>query len=165
MLNLLGEEIEEKEDVPVKDKKQSPFMLIMNALFMDKTYIFNLTKESARQNIFMVLRRIAIKYPVEANVFNDGKVNPLDVLKFFSDYLFVGTFVPKWIYTSGAKKSSSKKSDLTEDEINLYKKHYDITDETFEDAMRFFPEETISEIKDIVDFYKQVEKLKKEQNG
>lgn len=144
-----------------EEKKPSQLMLIMDALFRDKDYIFNLTKEMAKQNIFMVLRRIAIKYPIEANVFNDGKVNALDTIKFWSDFLYCG-FTPRWIYTSGAAKSQKLKSSVTKDQIKLYKKHYEITDKDFDDAMRFFPEQTINEITEISDFYGQIEKLRKE---
>lgn len=150
-----------KEDEP-KGKKQSPFVSIVNALFMDPKYIYSLTAETARQNIFMVLRRLAIKYPIEANVFNDGKSNAFDVLKFWSDFLYNGVSVPRWTYTSGAAKSKVSKSDVTQDQIRLYKKHYGVTNKEFDDAMRFFPEEMITEIKDIVAFYDQLEKLKKE---
>jgi len=154
-------DVEVIEENP-KGKKQSPFVAIVNALFMDPNYIYNLTYETARQNIFMVLRRLAIKYPIEANVFNDGKVNAFDVLKFWSDFLYNGVSVPRWTYTAGASKSKAVKSDVTQDQIRLYKKHYDITDKEFSDAMRFFPEETINEIKEIVAFYDQLEKFKKE---
>ena len=36
------------------------------------------------------------------------------------------------------------------------------TNKEFDDAMRFFPDELVTEIKDIVAFYDQLEKLKKE---
>ena len=142
-----------------KEKKANPLLELINALFTNKEYVNNITYETAKQSIFMVLRRIAIKYPIEANVFNDNKVNALDTIKFWSDYLYCG-YPPKWIYTSGANKSKQLKSKIEPADIKLYKKHYNITDKDFNDAMRFFPDDVILEIKEVKEFYKQLNALK-----
>ena len=136
-----------------KEKKSNPLFDLINALFTSREYVYGITAETAKQNLFMVLRRLAIKYPVEANVFNDSKVNPLDVIRFWSDYLYCGV-APKWIYTSVTSKKKSK-DDITAADIKLYKVHNDMTDAQFEDAMRFFGNELINEIKAERDFYSQ----------
>lgn len=137
-----------------KEKKSNPLFDLINALFTSREYVYGITAETAKQNLFMVLRRLAIKYPVEANVFNDSKVNPLDVIRFWSDYLYCGV-TPKWIYTSVTSKKKSK-DDITAADIKLYKAHNDMTDAQFEDAMRFFGNELINEIKAERDFYKKL---------
>lgn len=137
-----------------KEKKSNPLFDLINALFTSREYVYGITAETAKQNLFMVLRRLAIKYPVEANVFNDSKVNPLDVIRFWSDYLYCGV-APKWIYTSVTSKKKSK-DDITSADIKLYKAHNDMTDAQFEDAMRFFGNELINEIKAERDFYKKL---------
>ena len=38
----------------------------------------------------------------------------------------------------------------------MYKSHYDVTDTQFEDAMRFFHDELINEVKSERDFYKKL---------
>lgn len=141
-------------DKEKKEKKSNPLFELINALFVSKDYVYGITDETAKQNLFMVLRRLAIKYPVEANVFNDSKVNPRDVIRFWSDYLYCGV-APKWIYTSVTQKKRSK-DDITSADIKLYKSHYDVTDAQFEDAMRFYPNELIKEIKAERDFYKKL---------
>lgn len=156
------EEVDESVVSDQKEKKQSPFITITIALFMDPNYIYNLTAEAARQNIFMVLRRLAIKYPLEANVFNDGKVNQMDVLRFWSDFLYNGVSVPRWVFLSGAVKSRKTKDGITQDQIKLYKKHYGITNKDFEDAMRFFPDQVLDEVRDVSDLYERTEKIKAE---
>ena len=98
------------------EKKPNILFDTLNALFTNKEYINNLTKETIRQNIFMINRRIAIKYPLQVQVFNNSKVNPVDVLYFWSDYLYNGKFPPRWIYTAGATKSKAKKDDKKEEE-------------------------------------------------
>ena len=98
-------------DKEKKEKKSNPLFDLINALFTSREYVYGITAETAKQNLFMVLRRLAIKYPVEANVFNDSKVNPIDVIRFFSDYLYCGV-APKWIYTSVKSKKTSD-NDIT----------------------------------------------------
>ena len=141
-----------------KEKKSNPLFDLINALFTSREYVYGITAETAKQNLFMVLRRLAIKYPVEANVFNDSKVNPLDVIRFWSDYLYCGV-APKWIYTSVTSKKKSK-DDITSADIKLYKTHNDITDAQFDDAMRFFHDELINEIKAERDLYKKLNSCK-----
>ena len=42
----------------------------------------------------------------------------------------------------------------------MYKSHYDVTDAQFEDAMRFFHDELINEIKAERDLYKKLNSCK-----
>ena len=96
---------------PVKERKQNVLFDTLASLFNNKEYINGLTQESIKQNSFMINRRLAIMYPLQAQVFNNSKVNPVDVLHFWSDYLYNGKFPPRWIYTAGAAKSQAKKDD------------------------------------------------------
>lgn len=142
------------------EKPKKPFELfaIMDALFMDKEKIRNLSDESCKQYLFMILRRIAIKYPLQANHFNIGKCNATDVIRFWSDYLYTGSYVPSWTKVSGTKKgekSKANKADFTKEEIKLYRKHYDISINEFDDMMRFFPNETAQEINEFKKYLKQ----------
>ena len=141
------------------EKKPNILFDTLNALFTNKEYINNLTKETIRQNIFMINRRIAIKYPLQVQVFNNSKVNPTDVLKFWSDFLYTGQRPPGWIYTAGAVKSQAKKDAKKEVSSTLIKQycnyyHYSIKD--VESALKFFPEETIEELKEFENFNKQL---------
>ena len=161
IIDIVSEKWED-DVVVAEEKAKKPFELftIMDALFQDKSKIWDLTDETCRQYLFMVLRRIAIKYPLQANHFNDGKSNATDVIRFWSDYLHTGTMSPRWTKTSGSKKEAKSKSnsaDLTKDELKLYKKHYNITDSMFDDMMRFFPDDTANEMKEFKKYLKQKE--------
>ena len=145
----------------MEDKKTNPIFELINAIFASKEYVYSITEETASQSLFMVLRRLAIKYPVEMNVFNYSNVNALDTIRFLSDYLFCGS-VPKWVRTSVKSSKKKSKDDITKQDINLYKSVYDVTDSQFEDAMKFFPNELIAEVKDNRDFYKKLNNLKYE---
>lgn len=141
------------------EKKPNILFDTLNALFSNKEYISGLTKESIKQNIFMINRRIAIKFPLQAQVFNNNKVNPVDVLKFWSDFLYTGSRPPGWIYTAGAVKSQAKKDAKKEISTVLLKQYcnrYHISMKDMEAALKFFPEETIAEVKDFETFNKQL---------
>lgn len=130
---------------------------IFGALFNNKEYISNLTPESLRQNCFMINRRVAIKYPLQAQVMNNTKINPIDVVKFWGDFLYTGGRVPGWAYTKGAAKSveeKSKKEKLTPALIKFYCLLKNISQKDFEGVIRFFPEEAYNEIKDLEQLYK-----------
>lgn len=141
------------------EKKPNILFDTLNALFSDKEYISNLTKETIKQNIFMINRRIAINYPLQAQIFNNGKVNAADVLKFWSDFLYTGKRPPGWIYTAGAVKSQAKKDNKKEISTSLMKEYcnyYHISIKDLEASLKFYPEETISEVKDFDTFNKQL---------
>ena len=139
------------------NKNNNPLFAIFDALFCNKEYINNITYESAKQNIFMILRRLAIAYPLQANAFNDKRVNPLDVVKYWSDFLYCGK-KPAWTYVKGVKASEEdkKKGTVSNADIKKYKSYYNINDKDFEACMRFYPDETIKDIEDLMKFFKQI---------
>lgn len=137
-------------------KKNNILFDIINALFTNRDYIYNLTAETAKQSLFMVLRRLAIKYPCEANTFNKSKVDALGTLKYLADTYYETGRVPKWMYTNGSAKSTKTVKDIQPSEIKQYKNHYNISEKEFQELMRFFPTETINEIKEITNLYKKL---------
>lgn len=139
-----------------KDNKPNLFS-IFTALFNNKEYINNLTPETLRQNCFMINRRVAIKYPLQAQVMNNTKINSVDVVKFWSDFLYTGSKPPGWSYTAGANKSSAakfEKEKITPALIKFYCDLKYISPRDFAAAIRFFPEETYNEIIDLEQLYK-----------
>lgn len=142
----------------MENKKPNILFDTLNALFTNKDYINNLTAESIRQNIFMINRRLAINYPLQVQVFNNSKVNAVDELRFWSDFLYNSGRPPKWIYTAGAAKSQAKKeskNNISTSLIKEYCNYYNLSIKDVQSALRFYREETE---KDIFEF----EKLRKE---
>ena len=141
------------------EKKPNILFDTLNALFTNKEYINDLTKETIKQNIFMINRRIAIKFPLQAQVFNNSKTNAVDVLKFWSDFLYTGQRPPGWIYTTGAVKSQAKKDakkEISNSLIKQYCNYYHCSVKDVESALKFYSEEMIAEIKDFETFNKQL---------
>ena len=160
IIDIVPEKWNTEQDTEQTEKPKKPFELfgILDALFVDKEKIYNLSDETCRQYLFMVLRRLAIKYPLQANHFNDGKSNPKDVIRFWSDYLYTGSYVPGWTKTSGTGKSSKNKAnkdEFTKDDIKMYCKNYDISEKEYTDMMRFFPDDTVEEMKAFKKYLKQ----------
>ena len=133
---------------------------IIKALFCDKDYIENLPKQSIISNYFMINRRLAINYPLQAQVFNNNKINEVDVIKFWADFLNNGkAYAPKWIYTPGANKSQDKaqsKKKVTNAQIEKFAKYYNINKKDINTALDFFNEEMTAEILDFDKFINSV---------
>ena len=143
-----------------KEKKPNVLFDALAALFNNKEYINGLTKESIKQNSFTINRRLAIMYPLQAQVFNNSKVNPVDVLHFWSDYLYNGKFPPRWIYTAGAAKSQAKndnKKEITTAQIKAFCNRYGYSMKDIDSALKFFPAEMVEEIKEFNKIAKQDE--------
>lgn len=142
-----------------KEKKPNPLFDLLNALFTDKAYIESLTYETCKQNMFMVNRRLAIQYPLQAQVFNNSQINPRDTIKFWSNFLYTGGYAPRWIYTAGAAKSKAateSKKQITDAMIKRFCNYYKKSIKDVQDALRFFPEQMTAEILDFEQLYKQM---------
>ena len=131
---------------------------LLNALFTNKEYVNSMSEETFKQNLFMVNRRLAIFYPLQAQVFNNNKVNPTDVIKFWSSYLYKPNckYPPKWIYTAGATKSKEKKEskkEISNTTIKDFCKYYSLDRKDVDVALQFFKDEMIAEIKEFESFY------------
>lgn len=144
---------------PEKVEKKNILFDILNALFINKDIIKNLTYESAKQNIFMINRRLAIKYPLQAQLFNRGGMNPKDVVMCWSDFLYAGS-VPRWIYTPGAAKTKSSVKDLVNQEpvLKRFRTYYSLSKRELDSCIKLFPAETEAELKAFVKFEKEISK-------
>lgn len=140
-------EVEEVEETSTK----IGLFDIINALFLNKDFIWELTESTATQNIFMINRRMAIKFPMEADFFNRSATNALDVLKFWSDFLYNGSRVPKWVYTKSEiakKKKSADDYGLTRDMKQSYADVNWLSMKDVDSMLRFFPETAAALIKE-----------------
>ena len=140
-----------------KPEKKNVLFDILNALFINKDIVKNITNESARQNLFMINRRLAIKYPMQAQLFNISGVNAKDVIMSWSDFLYCSS-IPRWIYTPGAAKTkSSAKEYIKQDAlIKRYRSYYNIGTRDMESYIRLFPENAEADLKNFAKFEKEL---------
>jgi hypothetical protein len=111
----------------------------------------------------MINRRLAIMYPMQAQLFNIGRLNAKDVIMSWSDFLYCGN-VPRWIYTPGAAKtkSSSKNLIMQESVVKRFRTYYNIGRRDMDACIRLFPDDTEAELKEFVKFEKEISKNNEE---
>lgn len=155
--DLFKNEYKSEQSVTLTEKKNILFE-ILNALFTNKAYIDMITPETAKQNIFMINRRLAIKYPLHAQAFNQTGMNPMGVLLAWSTFLYSGN-VPQWLYTPGTAKTKAAKDNIfTDNVIKKFTSYYNISSRDMKSCMRLFPKETEDEIKAFIKFQKELAK-------
>lgn len=130
---------------------------ICDAVFKDRRFIMDLSPNIKKEHGFMLNRRMSIKYPVQAQQMNALKINQASVVDYWSQTLYNGKFVPKWMMTKGAAKSSKereKKDKIPTDIMNEYLNFYGISMHDFQYALDNFPKEVKAEIKDFEQYLK-----------
>jgi hypothetical protein len=110
------------------------------------------TKGEKRKQYFMCQRRFSINFPMQANALQHLKINQAAVIDFW--HLFLQKqykHVPGWMYTKGikkAKKEKENKQHISEKTINTYCKYFKIDRKSIYDALEFYPDEILKELKD-----------------
>jgi hypothetical protein len=133
---------------------------IIQIIFTNPSKYSLLSNLEKRKYFFILNRRFAIQHPMQANALQHIKVNQVAVIDFWQNFLkkqYKG-YIPKWIYTKGVKKTQEikeKKLTINNDLINEYCKHYMIDRKSILDALKFFENETIKELKE---FEKDIKK-------
>ena len=129
---------------------------VIKKIFTDKNGFNSLSDLTLDRNSFMVNRSIAIKYPDKVQLFNNLKVNQVDVMKFWADYLGGNYRMPGFLYTKGSKKASETKSKINKMPsgalIHQYCIFYNLNKKDVLNALKFFYDDTI---KDIYNFEKE----------
>lgn len=123
---------------------------VVRMLFTDTAAFNNLSKMTLERNAFMINRFMAIKYPQQAQVFNNLKINMCDVLKFWNSYLGNKSYVPSFIYTKGSKKAKETHTKVNKMPSNAILSQYCIDNKLNRkdvlNAFKMFPDEMSKEI-------------------
>ncbi len=121
------------------------------AMFGDTDNYSEATKGDKRKNFFMIQRRFAIQYPMQAQVLNGLKINQeqaIDVWYRFLRKKYSKT--PFWMYTKGVKKAKEakeKKINIPTAMIEAYAKKYRMDLKSVYEAIDMFPKEMQKELK------------------
>ena len=115
---------------------------IIKKMFSDKNWD-DVGKNDKARNFFMINRIMSINFPVQANQFNNMKVNPSPVIDWWHGTLInLYTKPPYWIYTKTKKKETQKaenNKDYSESEYFVREK-YQMSKRDLSDLKRFYPE-------------------------
>ena len=81
---------------------------ILKAFFSDKKWQ-DVTKQEKAKNFFMINRIMSISLPLQANAFNNTKIDPVSVIDFWKFTLNTKYKTPPgWFFTSTNKKEKKK---------------------------------------------------------
>jgi len=129
----------------------NPFDIIKS--FYSKSWNKINDRDKSR-NLFMINRICSIAYPLQANSFNNIKINPDKVVDFWKVFITSKhKTVPPWIWTKTQKKEKDeKKKEYKEEVINFIKDRYQISNREIEELKTFYPTK-------FNNFYKEIETL------
>jgi hypothetical protein len=125
---------------------------IEKIIFQEHSRWKEVTNGDKKKNFFMLNRFFSINYPLQAQVLQHIRSNPVAIIDFWFDFLSKRyNKVPFWIYTQGVKKSKKTKEKnpvhVSKELIYHYAQVYNIDVKSITDALNLFPEETIKELK------------------
>lgn len=140
---------------------------IIQMMFTNKEKFDKLTDIILDKNFFIINRACAIKYPLQAALFNKTRINTAGVIKSWRNFLTTKEGfgrVPYFIYTKGAKKITEakiKKTDNIDKEmIKMYCKRYHISLKDYDNLKSFFNDELIEDVKRYTKLISQKEQEK-----
>jgi len=128
------------------------FFDLINIIFKDPIKYKEISKGVKQQNFFLLNRRFAIQFPMQANALQSLKINQAAVVDFWQNFMRKQyKYTPKWIYTKGVKKAQQvkeKKRSVSNAVIVEYCKWYKIDKKSVIDALDFFPTQMSDELKE-----------------
>ena len=159
---------EDKKPELTKDDfkiKKPSFFDIINMMFNNPAAFDALPDSLLDENYFMINRRFAIKYPMQAAQFSRMGINQAAVVRQWPVFVkrveqCYGT--PRYIYTK-TKKDEKEKIGIDafdEELITDYMVHYNLSKKDFEDMLFFFNDETVADVERFYKVYSPEEQKK-----
>lgn len=131
----------------------------IKVIFTDPQTYSTLTPGEKRKHYFMCQRRFAINFPMQANVLQHLKITQEAVIDFWQHFLRKQyKSVPGWMYTKGVKKTQEVKENkinVSNELIKEYCKYMNVEPKAVRDALQFYPNEMIKELKEFETLLKQ----------
>ena len=111
----------------------------------------SISRGDKKANHFMVNRLMSIQYPLQAQAFNQLKIDPVATMDSWQKFLGNKyNRVPHWMYTKGTKKKKEekeKKLNIKNSTILAYTKRNNLDLKAVQDAIKYFPDESSKELK------------------
>jgi hypothetical protein len=135
------------------------FFDMIKIIFTDPVKYKEIPKGEKQKFFFLLSRRFAINFPMQANALQHSKINQSAVIDFWQHFLRKQyTYIPGWMYTKGVKKAQEikeKKLTVSNELIKEYCKHMKIDPKSVRDALQFFEKDMINELQQFEKILKQ----------
>jgi hypothetical protein len=132
---------------------------MIKVIFTNPLEYSSITPGEKRKLFFILNRRFAINFPLQANVLQHVKINQTAVVDFWQNFLRKQyDRIPGWMYTKGVKKSQEfkeNKLNISNDLIKEYCKYFKIDRKSIIDALQFYETSMIKELKEFENILKQ----------
>ena len=114
---------------------------ILKAFFSDKKWE-DVSKVDKSRNFFMINRIMSITFPLQAQAFNNTKIDPAPVVDFWKTTLNRSyKTTPGWFFTATTKKEKIKNFLPSENASNFIKSKYEISNREIAELGKYFPKE------------------------
>lgn len=131
----------------------------IKVIFTNPSEYSSITPGEKRKHYFMCQRRFAINFPMQANALQHLKINQAAVIDFWQIFLRKQyKFTPGWMYTKGVKKAQEvkeKQLTVSNELIKEYCKYFKVDPKSIRDALEFYPQDMIKELKEFEIILKQ----------
>lgn len=141
---------------------------IIKMIFTDKPAFDSLSNLILSKHFYIINRRFAIKYPLQAECFNNLKINPGEVIRAWANFLILKEGygkIPGFLYTRGIqkiKKKQDEKQNIPSEELKQYAKYYNLSLKDVNDLKLFSFDKLKEDIKRLQEMFKtknQIEKI------
>ncbi|MCK9446488.1 hypothetical protein M0Q50_06415 [bacterium] len=127
------------------------FFDLIKIIFTNDDKYKDVTRGEKQKHYFLLQRRFAINFPMQANALQSLKINQSAVIDYWKIFLnrYYKT-IPGWMYTKGVKKSQEikeKKSSVSKALIDEYCKYMKVDRKSVMDALEFYENDMIKELK------------------
>jgi|WetSurMetagenome_2_1015567.scaffolds.fasta_scaffold1125754_1 hypothetical protein len=123
---------------------------LIDIMFSNPKEYANVTKGDKKKHFFLINRRMAIQFPLQAHMLQHNKINDAATVDFWQ--LFVSkkySKTPYWMFVKGVKKNKEekeKKTSIKEASIKKFATFFKYDIKTVKEAIEMFPEEMKKEI-------------------
>lgn len=112
-----------------------------------------------KKHIFMMNRFASIAYPMQTNMLQHVKCDPIQVMNFWKDFMSKRhNKVPHWMYIKGKKQKEvikEKKLNISNNTIIEYCKFYNLSLKDVQSYISLFANDAIKDIKEFESLCKQ----------
>lgn len=148
-----------------KPKQIGPFD-ILKLMFTNRLEFWKISDDILSKNYFIINERMSIQFPMQAAVFNHLKINPVQVVKCWTEFIQKKGYnsVPGFIFIQGKKKAADtnlvKKKKFPEKTLEEYAWYLKVSIKELRFAFDLYPLEMSNEIEAWEKQKQELEKIK-----